>query len=322
VDVYPQEDTLANILVETVCNGGSPYNLLADLANLGATFPLEAVGLLGEDDAGEMIRSTCAKHGVGTTRLATTNRAPTSYTIVISVKNTGRRTFFHHRGSNALLSEKEFDFTSSSAKIFHLGYLMLLDQLDHAHIDGTVAAHVLKKAQSAGLLTSIDLVSEDVSRFEPVVLPALKYCDHCFMNEIEAERATGVTLRLDGKLLWSSLHRAAQILLEHGVRKCVFIHFPEGALALGTKGSPIVQPSVLVPKNRIRSVVGSGDAFAAGVLLGLHNAHPISECLEFGAATAAACITDNTTSGGVLALKECLALAKRYGFGRVPELAL
>ena len=322
VDQYPQEDTLANILDETICNGGSPYNLLIDLAQLGASFPLEAIGLLGNDEPGEMIRGTCDKHGINTKGLVKTDKAPTSYTIVISVKSTGRRTFFHHPGANALLSEKEFNFNGSSAKIFHLGYLMLLDQLDHAHADGTVAAHILKQAQQAGMLTSIDLVSADANRFEPVVIPALKYCDYCFMNEIEAERATGIPLRLDGKLLWSHLHRAAQILLGHGLGKYVFIHFPEGAFALGTKGSPLVQASVLVPKSRIKSVVGSGDAFAAAVLLGLHDGHHVGECLEWGVAAAASCITDHTTSGGVLPLKECLAIAKRYGFGHVPELAL
>src|SRR2546423_3584961 len=269
VDVYPQEDTLANILDEAVCNGGSPYNLLVDLAKLGANFPLEAIGLLGDDEAGQMIRANCAKHGIVTDQLVGTQKAPTSYTVVMSVKNSGRRTFFHHRGSNALLGEEHFNFRASRAKIFHLGYLMLLDQLDRAHADGTVAAHVLKEAQNTGLLTSIDLVSEEASRFEPVVLPALKYCDFCFMNEIEAERATGIPLRLEGKLLWSYLHRAAQILLEHGVKRWVFVHFPEGAFALGGKGQPLVQASVLVPKSRIKSVVGSGDAFAAGVLYGL-----------------------------------------------------
>ena len=38
IDVYPTQDTLANILQETSSNGGSPYNLLLDLARLQA-FP-------------------------------------------------------------------------------------------------------------------------------------------------------------------------------------------------------------------------------------------------------------------------------------------
>jgi hypothetical protein len=55
IDVYPAQDNLANILQETSSNGGSPYNLLLDLAGLQAPFPLEALGLKGEDEADETI---------------------------------------------------------------------------------------------------------------------------------------------------------------------------------------------------------------------------------------------------------------------------
>jgi hypothetical protein len=51
IDVYPPQDTMANILLETSSNGGIPYNLLVDLARLQAPFPLQAVGLIGEDEA-------------------------------------------------------------------------------------------------------------------------------------------------------------------------------------------------------------------------------------------------------------------------------
>ncbi len=322
IDAYPEEDNLANILGETVCNGGSPYNLLTDLAALGAHFPLEGIGMVGEDEAAELIRSNCKRSGIDAKRLVSTDKAPTSYTVVMATKGSGRRTFFHHPGANALLSERNFDFSTSNAKLFHLGYLMLLERLDEAHADGTVAAHLLKKAQQHGFVTSIDVVSADPSRFEPVVIPALRFADYCFMNEIEAERATGIPLRLEGKLLWSHLHRAAHVLLEHGVKQWVLIHFPEGAFAVGTKGAPIIQGSVQMPRNRIKCVVGSGDAFAAGVLFGVHEGKSMAECLEYGVSAAAACITDHTTSGGLLPLQECLALAKRYGFSGVPELAI
>ena len=47
VDTYPQQDALANILSETIGNGGSPFNVLVDLARLGASFPLAGIGLVG-----------------------------------------------------------------------------------------------------------------------------------------------------------------------------------------------------------------------------------------------------------------------------------
>ena len=55
------------------------------------------------------------------------------------------------RGTNAFLDASHFDFAQSDARIFHLGYLLLLDRLDQPDpICGTVSAAVLKRAQEAG----------------------------------------------------------------------------------------------------------------------------------------------------------------------------
>jgi hypothetical protein len=52
LDSWPPQDGLAHIVGRTAGNGGGPYNVLKDLAKLGAPFPLEAVGLLGDDADG------------------------------------------------------------------------------------------------------------------------------------------------------------------------------------------------------------------------------------------------------------------------------
>src|SRR5215468_9331351 len=201
VDVYPAQDALANILGETSSNGGGPYNVVKDLARLQAPFPLAAVGLVGDDPAGACIREDCLAHGIDTRQLHVTKEAPTSYTDVMMVKSTGRRTFFHQRGANAFLDAAHFDFSGSDARIFHLGYLLLLDRLDQPDpACGTVAAAVLHRAQEAGFKTSVDLVSEDSNRFAEIVLPALRYCDYCVLNEFEAERTTGVSILNDGEI--------------------------------------------------------------------------------------------------------------------------
>src|SRR6202043_3167937 len=49
------------------------------------------------------------------TRLITrTNEGPTSNTDVMNVERTGRRTFFHQRGVNALLGPESIDLASCS----------------------------------------------------------------------------------------------------------------------------------------------------------------------------------------------------------------
>ena len=130
VDVYPNREQLANILGQYEGTGGAPFNVLVDLAILGAEFPLYAAGYIGKDPFGKLIGEHCAKHKIDTKYLKETTKAPTSYTDVMTEKNGGRRTFFHNRGANALWEGADLDFTKNKARIFHLGYLLLLDQLD------------------------------------------------------------------------------------------------------------------------------------------------------------------------------------------------
>jgi hypothetical protein len=52
IDVYPKHEQLANISGQSQGTGGSPYNVLLDLAKLGASFPLVGAGLVGQDALG------------------------------------------------------------------------------------------------------------------------------------------------------------------------------------------------------------------------------------------------------------------------------
>jgi sugar/nucleoside kinase (ribokinase family) len=317
IDIYPAQDALCNILSETYGNGGSPYNLLIDLARLEAPFPLEALGLVGDDKDGEAIRADCRRHHIEAGQLRTCKDAHTSYTDVMSVKTTGRRTFFHHRGANALLGPEHFDFTASHAKFFHLGYLLLLDRLDQTDPEhGTVAAGLLKQALAAGFKTSIDVVSEDSDRFPAIVRPALKHTDYAILNEFEAERTTGRQIRTGQGLDAVQLRASANDLLEAGVREWVIIHFPEGALAAGRDGRVLFQGSVRMTQEKIIGTTGAGDAFGAGLLYGLHEGKPMQDCLHYAACVAAACLTEANSSSGIRSLTECLELGHTCGFGR------
>jgi sugar/nucleoside kinase (ribokinase family) len=315
VDLFPAQDTLANILDEHGGSGGSPYNILIDLAKFGATFPLEAVGLIGDDQDGQTILKDCAKHGIDTSGLRVTTEAPTSYTDVMTVRDTGRRTFFHNRGANALLDESHFDLAASNARIFHLGYLLLLDKLDAIAPDGsTGASRLLQQASGLGFKTSVDLVSEDSDRFAAVVRPILPHLDYLIINEFEAGRSTGVQVTVDGKIDLARLSEAAARLLESGVREWVVIHFPDGALARHANGEICLQGSVKIPPEKIRGAAGAGDAFAAGTLLGLHDGWPIRDCLRMAVCAAASNLFDPTCTGGILPLEECLRLGTGHGF--------
>ena len=314
IDTYPQQDALANILRQSIGNGGSPFNVLIDLAKLGAPFPLAGIGLVGDDSDGAWIRQQCAQHKIDATQLLVHAEAPTSYTDVMTVESSGRRTFFHQRGANAFLGPEHFDFTTNSGKIFHLGYLLLLDQLDQMDAEfGTVAARILHIAREAGFKTSIDVVSEDGQRFPNIVLPALRQVDYCILNEFEIERTTEVSTRPGGDIDLTAIKNASQLLLEAGVREWVVVHFPEGATALGHDGKFHVQGSLRIPQNEIVGTVGAGDAFAAGLLFGLHEEATIGTALRLGVSAAASCLLGVGTSDGLRPLSFCLELETLHG---------
>ncbi len=315
IDVWPQQDALANIFSVSKGTGGSPFNILVDLAILGAKFPLLAAGLVGDDSNGEWITDVCAKHGIDTAGLLRSKTAPTSFTDVMTIRDTGRRTFFHARGANAELGPEHFVFSNSQARIFHLGYLLLLDRMDSpSATHGTVAAEVLALAQAAGLKTSIDCVSEDSDRFGRIVLPALKHVDYCIMNEFEAGRVTGRKVRNGDQLDRNELRAAMQSLIEAGVRERVVVHFPEGGAALGRDGTWAEHGSVRLPAGYIKGAAGAGDAFAAGVLYGWHEDLPVVEQLRYGVCAAAANLSDETCTGGIKSLADCLAFGQKCGF--------
>lgn len=318
VDVYPQPEQLGNILSRFQGTGGAPYNVLIALARCGAPFPLLGAGLVGQDPPGRSILEDCRRHHIDTRYLRTTGKASTSYTDVMTEQESGRRTFFHDRGANALWRGNDIDFERVSARIFHFGYLLLLDELDKPDPKfGTRAARLLAAAQKAGLKTSVDAASIESDRCSEIVSPALKYTDYCILNEIEAGRIAGCEIRrANGSLDPVTLRRAARALMELGVRELVVIHFPEGALARTRHGENVWQSSLKLPAGYLAGTAGAGDAFCAGVLLGLHEGWDLRRSLRTGVCIAAAALSHPTTTGGIKSLRSSLALAKKVGFNR------
>src|SRR5438094_4670530 len=318
IDVYPQPEQLGNIRSQSQGTGGAPYNVLIDLAKSGAPFPLFGAGMVGRDSLGQQILHDCREHDIDVRFLSMTPKAPTSYTDVMTEQAHGRRTFFHARGANALWRGDDLDFTRTRSRLFHLGYLLLLDTLDEPDGRyGTKAARLLAAAQAAGLKTSVDVVSEDSDRFAKIVCPALKHVDYCILNEIEAGKTTGFKIRqADGRLDTVALRHAAGALLQHGVRELVVIHFSEGAFARTRKGEDVWQSSLRLPPKYIAGTAGAGDAFCGGVLIGLHEGWELQRCLLTGVCLAAASLSDATCTAGIKSLNHSLGLARKFGFHR------
>jgi sugar/nucleoside kinase (ribokinase family) len=319
VDAWPEQDGLVTILGHSVGNGGGPYNVLKDLARLGAPFPLAGIGLLGDDEDGRAIVADCHASGIGTAQLRAAPGLSTSYTDVMTVRGTGRRTFFHHRGANALLAPELFDFARARERIFYLGYLLLLDALDSPGPDGAPRAReVLRSARDCGLETSLDCVSAASERFRATVVPVLPDVDVLFVNDYEAEQIAGIALGRGAAIDRLAVERAARALVGLGVRSWAVLHFPEGACACSASGQIVWQPAVRVQPALIRGSAGAGDALAAGVLYGVHEGWPMGRALELGVCAAATSLLHPNCSDSVRSSTECLAFGREHGFAPLP----
>lgn len=315
IDAYPAPEMLSKIQSQSSSNGGGPYNILKDLAKMEAPFPLQAAGLVGQDADGDWILEDCQRHGIATDGLKRTDEAATSYTDAMTVARGGQRTFFHHRGANAVFGEADLDLAANRAKWFYLGYLLLLDRMDSLDAHGsTEAGRALAHARKAGFCTAADFVSVPDDHAVAVAAASLPHVDVLFINEIEAGMVTGIDLRQSSAPDLVSMTAAARALLDLGVRRAVVLHFQEGALALTREGECFQQASAQVPEEAIVGSTGAGDGFAAGVLYGLHESWAWPEALELGVAAAAISLGAGPPSEAMLPAATCLKRARQWGF--------
>ncbi len=316
---WPGEGELCNILSQESGWGGGPCNVLFDLAALGTDIPLYAAGVLGKDVEGEQLLQQIRNRNIDDRYMTFSDSASTSFTDVMTDQSSGRRTFFHNRGANAELGYSHMEPIDVPAKIFYLGYLLLLDAMDCPDPEyGTVAARVLSEMKSRGYMTVVDVVTEDAARFHDTVLPALSQVDCLVVNEVEAGHCCGIEVRKqDGSINAEALISSVKFLMEQGVRELVVVHFPEGAIAVEKGGDTHAVPSCYIKPDEIVGSVGAGDAFCAGVLYGLHEDLPIDDSLKLAGAGAWFNLQSATASGGAPTQQQIKAHLGNCPFGNM-----
>ncbi|NBD00567.1 sugar kinase [Atlantibacter hermannii] len=287
---WPEPGWLTEITRSERSTGGAPLNVLLTLAKMHTGLPLQAVGLIGEDHDGDYIMAMLEQYHVNRQHVQRTSFAPTSMTQVMTDPS-GQRTFFHSPGANRLLDLPAFDRLDSNMKIFHLGYLLLLDSLDLPDADyGTRSARLLAQMQQLGYQTSLDLVSRQGDpRYQPLVMPALPWLDYLVINELEAGEFSGQPMRRDDQTPdIDAIGAVARQLLAAGVRQRVVIHCPEGAFGIEQGDQGLWVPSMTLTREEIVGSVGAGDAFCAGLLYASHENWPLSDSILLAHACARA----------------------------------
>ena len=215
------------------------------------------------------------------------------------------RTFFYQGGANDTLTIDDFPegtFKGTKARIFYLGYLTLLRDLDQLIDDKrTNAAEVLKRAQNAGLVTCVDLVSIHHLEFSKIVQSAAPFVDFLIANEIEAAQATDTKADVETLTNVKTLVQMAHKILDLGVRKAVVIHCVERVVWVDENREVFIVEIEPLRPDEIASNLGAGDAFCAGLLYGIHENRGPERAMQLGNAAAQASLKGLTATSAISA---------------------
>lgn len=315
VDGWPPEETVARILSQTRQGGCPGYNMATALRRLGASFPVEAIGLIGDDAEGRQLAAACDELAIDRKQLEMRAGKSTSVTYAMISKRTGKRTFFYSAGTHALQTPDDFDFKASKARIAHLGLPGVHDIMDAPWKgDASGWVTVLKQARANGFKTNIELVSVEPALIRQLAVPMLPHLDMFIVNDLEAGAVAGIETVRGGVTDVAACKQTAAALLDHSALSLVAIHYPGGAILRTRDGRSFDHPSVNVPQSAVVSSNGAGDSFAAGLLYGVHEDWPLERAIKLAHASAAASLRSAETTGSVVNWQECLKLADGWGW--------
>ncbi|WP_108659191.1 carbohydrate kinase family protein [Acuticoccus kandeliae] len=315
VVTWPAENGRADILENIPCGGGSGYNMAVNIKTLDPAMPVGTIALVGADADGAFLVGEAERYGIEHSRMQTTDKAPTDYTLAFASADKGLRTHMSQFGVANLLTPDHFDFSGLTHKLLHLGLPGI-----HALMDGPWGgfengwAATLDKARRAGLATNMELTSIEAERINALMRPCLPHLDLLIVNDHEIGGIAGIETVPGGETDIDACVAAARAVMERGAMALVAVHFPRGGVVVTRDGGVTVRPSVRVPQEAIAGANGAGDAFAAGFLYGWHEGWPVADSLALAHATAAASLRDITTTGGILPWREALDLANRWGW--------
>lgn len=314
IDSYPKMGMLSYITDTQYAVGGCVPNTAIDLAKIDRGIPIYALGKVGEDENGRYIISQLLQNGISVEGITFSAASATSYCDVMSMP-TGERTFFHKKGANAEFCPADVNLDGLCCDILHIGYILLLDEFDKPHKQyGTVMAEFLHKVQSAGIKTSIDVVSNSTVDFGTTVIPALKYCNYVIMNEIECCKVWNQEAYDEaGKLVHSTIRECMDKMAACGVKDKIIVHSKACSFILDVKSSEFLMiPSLKIPAEKIKGSVGAGDAFCAGCLYGLYNHFSDAQILEFASAAAACSLFAANSTDGMRTKAEIMEVIRKY----------
>lgn len=315
VSHWPSEEEVVEILTNDVRGGGSACNLAVDMKRLDPDLPVSTIGVIGDDEDGKFLLAEADAVGIERSGLVVAQNGRTAHTDAFTSQASGQRTHLYIPGTAAELTPDHFSFSGTTARILHLGLPGVHPRMDTVWgEDPNGWVTVLKEAKRSGIATNLELCSIAADRIAELVRPCLAHLDLLVVNDFEIAAIAGLAAESMTDMDTQQCVDAARAVFETGSMQLVVAHFPRGAVAFSEDGKQYLIPSISVPSDSIQGTNGAGDAFAAGLLYGLHEYWSVPEAIKLGHASAAASMRGLGTTDTVVSWRECINLAAKWGW--------
>ena len=269
---------------------GTAAGTAVDLAKLGAQ--VTSIGAIGDDTNGQLLRLLLEKHGVDASRLAVRPGLATSATV-LPIRPNGERPALHLPGATATLTATDVDLDLvAAADAVHLGAPEALGAFT-----AEAGVTLLRHARAHGTTTTVDMLG---SGNNPAVLDRLSellpLVDYFLPNDDQLRGLTGL----------DDLEQAARAVRELGVGTVIVTMGGEGSLTVGS-GAAEHLPAFSCD---VVDTTGCGDAFVAGLLVGLHQGWEVRLAAALGTAAAGLVATGLGSDAGIVDLPTTIAFWK------------
>jgi sugar/nucleoside kinase (ribokinase family) len=329
---------LINVGQAALSTGGAVSNTGLSLRMLGIRTSL--MGKIGSDLLGDTVRKILTQYDAADGLIVDPGSA-TSYSIVLAPPGIDR-IFLHHPGSNDTFCASDLNQDLlASCRLFHFGYPPLMQRMYQD--GGDELARVFRLARAGGATTSLDLALPDPASAAgqadwPLILGKVLPLTDIFVPSLEEllfmlDRAYFDQLKelagdqdICDHYDYGRLPGLADRLLAMGIsilaiklgRRGFYVRTgSRDALdAMGPAGPAhpekwadreIWSETFDVPREKIASTSGAGDASIAGFLAGLISGASLESACELACAVAGLKIQVKTSVGGILPLDEVLA---------------
>jgi sugar/nucleoside kinase (ribokinase family) len=265
--------------------GGCAANSAIALRRLGVACAV--VGRVGDDVFGHLVESDLRAQGIDTSCVIPTPGYGTSKTVILPVVGEDRR-FVHTFGANAALTAADIPSASlEAAEVIYVGGYLVLPAL---HQSDLAARFRFAREQGTRVVLDVVVPSGLGDLSVDAVRELLPLADYFLPNEDEARALTGE----------AEPRRQAERLLEAGARAVVIKRGELGVFVL-SGDEPFELPA---PPVEVVEPSGAGDAFAAGLIVGILEGWELERSVRFASVMGGSACTALGCYAGVFSREE------------------